>query len=233
MSAQAQSASANSTLRPTILLLSLEKESFWEEQYSDLVKLIGTDANIVRLTKADGALDYLTNNTPSAILVTDPAMVKRKPSFSVVSQKVVEYVRNGGTAVLATHFSSFVRPNDLGQWFQRSWGLPWIAGDYHRTTVQLNHDCSSPRLEQAEMLKEYSQKAVFLKNVPKDAALYLPSSDSRTESFGFPASPVDTSQVPVVFAKVGNGRLGYVGDVNNEWGSVAVVLYMIGLNPEP
>jgi len=156
-------------------------------------------------------------------------MVKRNPALNAVCEKVIEYVRGGGTAVLATHFSSFVRPLDLDHWFRASWDLPWQSGDYHRTTVNLNSDCRVPRLNQAGLPEEYSQKAIFLKNVAKDAAVYLPSGNSRVDSAVFPADPVDCEQTPVVFAKIGEGWLGYVGDVNNESESQAVVLAMCGL----
>ena len=86
-----------------------------------------------------------------------------------------------------------------------------------------------PRLNRAGLPAEYSQKAVFLKNVAKEAAVYLPSGSSRTQSLVFPPAQVDCEQTPVVFAHIGEGWLGYVGDVNNEAESQAVVLAMCGL----
>jgi hypothetical protein len=82
----------------------------------------------------------------------------------------------------------------------------------------------------------YSQKAVFLSNVSSDDSLYRPSSDSRTQSLVFPAEPVNQGETPVAFTKVGDGWLGYIGDVNNEKGSQAVILAMVELaavGPEP
>ncbi len=229
MSALTPSTSTNCSSRPTVLLLSLDKQTFWDEMYSNLVDTVAAKATIERAAKPENAFTYLTNNTPSAIIVTDPAIVKRKPALNTVREKVVDYVRGGGTAILATHFSSFVRPLDLGHWFRASWDLPWQSGDYHRTTVYLNPECRVRQLNQASLPEEYSQKAVFLKNVAKDAAVYLPSGNSRIESAVFPPNSVDCEQTPVVFAKIGEGWLGYVGDVNNESESQAVVLAMCGL----
>jgi hypothetical protein len=100
--------------------------------------------------------------------------------------------------------------------------------DYHRTTVHLNQ-----RVQQVSKLAlpaAYSQKAVFLKNVAPDAALYLPSMDSVTESHVFPSEPVkNREQAPVAFTAVGEGWLGYVGDANAETESDAVILAMCGL----
>ncbi|KAI9696608.1 MAG: hypothetical protein M1836_005627 [Candelina mexicana] len=204
--------------RPVIFLLALDQQSFWDELYSNLVDSLAAKATIKRATKPRPALDYLTNNTPSAIIVTDPAIVKSNRTTNAVRDKVIAYVRAGGTAVLATLFSSFVRPNDLTNWFRASWDLPWQSGGYHRTT-----------LDQAGLPENYSQKAVFLKNVTNDTAVYLPSRNSRTESHVFSPEPLDCQQTPVVFAEVGEGWLGYIGDVNNESGSQAVVLAMCGL----
>ena len=86
------------------------------------------------------------------------------------------------------------------------------------------------QFDQAGLPEKYSQKAVFLKNVAKEAAVYLPSRDSRIESAVFSPEPVDCEQTPVVLAKVGEGWLGYVGDVNAESESDRVVLAMCGLS---
>ena len=94
--------------------------------------------------------------------------------------------------------------------------------------MSLNPSCQSERLNTGSLPQDYSQKAVFLKNVPTAAAVYRPSGFSTTESHVFAAAPVNTAQTPIVFAKVGEGWLGYVGDVNNEAGSQSVVLAMCG-----
>ena len=73
----------------------------------------------------------------------------------------------------------------------------------------------------------YSQKAVFLAGVSRGDAIYVPSSRSRTQSMVFAPESVDVGQTPVALAKVGDGLVGYVGDVNNEEGSQAVVHAMV------
>ena len=79
----------------------------------------------------------------------------------------------------------------------------------------------------SSLLNEYSQKAVFLSNVAQSDSLYLPSSDSMTQSLVFSPQSVKQDQTPLAFTKVGDGWLGYVGDVNNEQGSQAVILAML------
>lgn len=75
----------------------------------------------------------------------------------------------------------------------------------------------------------YSQKAVFLAHVASDDSVYRPSSDSVTQSRVFTPEPANQNEVAVAFTKVGEGWLGYIGDVNNEQGSQAVIHSMLEL----
>jgi hypothetical protein len=50
-----------------------------------------------------------------------------------------------------------------------------------------------------------------------------------TQSNVFPPEYVDQAQAAVVGAKVGNGYLVYVGDVNAEEGSDNIILSLCGL----
>ena len=219
MAAQVPQTSTNGPSRPTVLLLSLDRPEYWGELYGNLVDAISANATLQRVSKPQGASTYLSNNRPSAIIVTDPAVLGQGSALRGVSSQVIQYVRSGGTAVLATLVSSTVRPNDLDRWFREDWGLPWQTGDYHRTTVSLNPSYQSERLNTGSLPQNYSQKASFLRNVATTASVYRPSGFSTTESHVFAAAPVNTAQTPIVFAQVGEGWLGYVGDVNNEAGS--------------
>ena len=75
----------------------------------------------------------------------------------------------------------------------------------------------------------YSQKAVFLAHVASGDSVYRPSSESVTQSAVFPPGPSDPNQTAVAFTKIGGGWLGYLGDVNNEEGSQAVIHSMLEL----
>lgn len=216
--------------QPVVLLMSLKKEEYWDEMYSDLVDIISSKATIQRVVKSDAAIRYLTSNVPSSIIVTDAALTKTSDrSLNPLRQKLVEYVQQGGTVVLATHFSTFVKPFDMNRWFSSTWNLPWQSGDYHRTTVHLNPGCEMLGGSATTVPASYSQKAVLLKNVDVNAKVYAPSDHSRVESQVFRPTPVDTEQAAVAMAKVGEGWLGYIGDVNNEAETHKVLLTMLGL----
>jgi hypothetical protein len=226
MSEQAIPSNPDATSKPTILLLSLDHQPFFDTMYSRLIDSMSEKATLKRAKQPTQAVNFLSSNTPHVIFITDLGLLKAPNSAAL--EHVVSYVRAGGTAVIGGLFSSFVRPTDMGKWFRVHWGLPWRAGDYHRTTVYLNSGARRV-LPQYCLHSEYSQKAVFLKNVASDAAWYLPSQSSRTESLVFPPTAVDGQQTPVAFTAVGEGWLGYVGDVNAEEGSDVAVLAMCGL----
>lgn len=119
---------------------------------------------------------------------------------------------------------------ESGQIFQEYLGLPWKAGDYHRTDFFLNRRVR--KLARVSMPTAYSQRALHLKGVRNSAAVYLPAETSRTQSLVFAPSAIDDlSQTPIAFAAVQDGWVRYVGDVNNELGSQTAILAMCGLLP--
>lgn len=98
-----------------------------------------------------------------------------------------------------------------------------------RTTLVLNKRAVGYTVA-TKLLPQYSQKAVFLKNVTSEQAWYVTDEDSVVESAVFhPDSANKTGESPVVLGRVGEGKLGYVGDVNAEKGSDAAILAMCGL----
>jgi len=139
---------------------------------------------------------------------------------------LLDYVRGGGILVLMGNFSSTIRPKDLDKFFQEA-GLPWTHAEYLRTTVHRN---DSRETSHTSLPSSYSQKAVFLANVSVNDAWYLPTDASRTESLVFHSKRIhDLQQTPIALTGIGKGKLGYVGDVNGEECSDAVVLAMCGL----
>ncbi|KAI9803649.1 MAG: hypothetical protein M1833_000561 [Piccolia ochrophora] len=224
MAVQATSTQGSSTL-PCLFLLSFDKTPFFDELYAPMIDVLSSKATLKRASKPMGALNYLNTQTPTAVIVTDCALTNRK--YSAVLKKVDAYVCMGGTVIFCGDFASSVRPDDLARFFSK-WGLEWKPGSYQRTTTHLNRLVQlvpHPYLPAA-----YSQKAVFLKGVAPQARLYIPTVESWTESHVFPQEPVkDLEETPVAFQTIGKGRLGYIGDVNAEIGSHAVVRAMCGL----
>lgn len=92
----------------------------------------------------------------------------------------------------------------------------------------LNQDANPSRT--SALLPVYSQKAVYVKIVPSTDTWYVTTPDSVTESHVFLTEGVHImGETLAALARIGAGKLGYVGDVNGEEGSNAVLLAMHGL----
>lgn len=219
---------AQTTLKPKVLLVSLDLQPFFDEQYAQLINDLSTKADIQRVKGSGSALSRISGESPpAAILITDAALSNEK-SKAPVWDAVLNYVRQGGTAVVMGHFSSFAQPLKIGPFFQKA-GLPWESGDYHRTDTALNPSVVPEGM--AERLpREYSQKALAVKNVAPGDVWYAAKPDSVIQSAVFsPDNAHRPGQAAVAMAKVGEGKLGYLGDVNAESESQTVVLAMCGL----
>lgn len=124
-------------------------------------------------------------------------------------------------------FSNLLRRDGFKSFFTKI-GLPWDVADYTRTNVFRNDTAIGPVAVQ--LPGSYSQKANFLKNVSRDKAWYLPHESSTVQSMVFAPEKVENQdRTPVAFATVGDGKFGYIGDVNAEVESNAVILAMCGL----
>ncbi|KAJ2896267.1 hypothetical protein MKZ38_005721 [Zalerion maritima] len=184
------------------------------------------DESQQHLTRADAESLMDLHPNPRGIFIPDTGITTEKNK--AVTQQVIQFVRAGGTAVFGAVFSSSIRPPDFDRYFEKSWSLPWKFAGYYRTTVFRNE--SSFGRPNSGLPASYSQKAVNLKHVPRTSAWYLPDEDSVLESVVFGGAQIeDKTQAPVVFLKVGEGWLGYTGDVNAEDGTTAVVLGMFRL----
>lgn len=135
--------------------------------------------------------------------------------------EAANYARAGGTVVFIGTFSSFSRPPDVNKLFA-AFGQPWKSGSYTRTDHQVNTRMS--RMSTQGLAAEYSQKALHLSNVGGEDAVYTPSSPLY--------SPSGSGQSPAVLGACGDGKVGYVGDVNNETETMHVILAMCGINAQ-
>lgn len=195
-----------------VLKLCLESESMVDAVHGTLLSQIKAKAfTTVRATTAEAALAILNQEPPpSVIFVADGGITRQKKVY----ERVVDRLRGGATVVLAGCYSSMVSAGQFSRFFTRL-GIPWDRGPYHRTTVSLRPAAVGAIPGANRLPASYSQKALFVKNIERSAAWY-----TERES---------CDEAAVAWIKVGLGRLGYVGDVNGENESTAVVMAMCGL----
>lgn len=204
-----------------IVLLSLHHEPYFDEMYQALLGALQTNARVQRVKQAAPAMRLLSEQPrPTAVIITDEALAETQNAN--VWEATLRYVRQGGTAVVMGSFASFVQPLDMKPFFSKA-GLPWEAGGYSRTTIVLNRDAVGRNLA-TQLPREFSQKGLGVKNVASSDIWYRSDDDVAM----WANAPGETT---VAFANVGQGHLGYVGDVNNEKGSDAAILAMCGLPP--
>jgi hypothetical protein len=209
-----------------VLLVSLKLEPYFDDMYKSLLDGITSKSRLQRAKSATSAIRALSElPAPTAVLVTDQALTE--PENVAVWEAALQYIRQGGTVVAMGHFPSFVPPLDMKPFFAKA-GLPWEAGSYHRTTLSLNRAAVEGAVA-SKLPSEYSQKALAVKNVAPGDMWYHTTPDSVVESRVFgPSSVHNRRESPTVLAKVGNGKLGYMGDVNAEEESNLVILAMCG-----
>jgi hypothetical protein len=120
--------------------------------------------------------------------------------------------------------------NVFDKFFNETFGLPWQHGDYHRSDFHLNPSCSLPTgVAPNSLPAPYSMKVLHVKNARPYEKIFVPVVNVMTQSHVFPPEYVDQAQAAVVGAKVGNGYLVYVRDVNAEEGSNNIILSLLGL----
>lgn len=204
------------TSSPSVLLISLDKNSFFDQMYSRVLAKLRFKAKVMQVTHIASAMQHLSvAHRYVAAAVTDPEVMEKR--FVAIHEKLVDYARTGGAVVVGFHCSNFVQFDDLTSFFKDTWSVNWTSGDYTRSEFLLNPranpaflSCRTPDLPQ-----QYSMKTLHLGRTRVEERIYI-SSPSSTQS-------------PAVFTKYSNGYLGWIGDVNTEDGTTEVLLTMCGV----
>ncbi|KAH8589799.1 U1biquitin-specific peptidase-like protein [Bisporella sp. PMI_857] len=204
------------TFSHSVLLISLDKQPFFDDMYSQVMAKLRSKADVTEVTHIASAMKHLlAAHQFAAVIVTDPEVMDN--GFVAVQEKLVDYARAGGTVIFGFHCSSFVRPNDLARFFKETWSVNWQSGAYTRSMLSLNHRANPVFMSRRgpNLPQQFSMKALHLIGTRAEDRIYI-SSPGSTES-------------PAVFAKYGDGNLGWIGDVNTEDGTTELILTMCGV----
>ncbi|KAL5912924.1 hypothetical protein ACKVWE_008520 [Pyricularia oryzae] len=197
--------------RRDVLVLCVERQFLVEQVYPPLINKITAKASSVQIAgTVDEAVSKLNQSPPPSVILDVDGTIPRQRKLL---ERVIDLMHGGATVVLAGSFSTFVTSGEMDRMFATI-GLPWTMASYTRETIKLRRravpDDIAGRLSSA-----HTQKALFLGNVNEADAWY-----GRGENH---------PEAAVAFTKVGNGKLGYVGDVNGEDVSDTVIMAMCGL----
>ena len=208
------------TGKPKVLLLSLNKQPWFDDMYSGLLKAIATRADVVEATSLP--IPHLSPSTYSAVFITNEALTDRK-HMKVLSQ-AIDYARGGGIVVIGALFASFTKLTDFDSHFL-TWGVSWKAAGYRRSTCVFDRTTHPGFRSNQRLPASYSMKAVSLQGVGPGDIVYKRNESDKTDE--------DRSslleEATVTYTRLGSGYLGYIGDVNAEEGSTSVALAMCGL----
>lgn len=193
--------------------------------YSKFLVTLRAKDEVIRDTDLQTAIETLKDGSVSVAIIFEPSVIEKKDEL--LTDTLIQFTKAGGTTIFAGMCSSIARPPNINEFFGK-WNLPWKSGIYLRTTFTAN---PRARLDlKARIATSYSMKALHLGNVATEDLLYITTDDSHTESLVFGPERVKlTGEGPIVFAQYHQGRIGWVGDVNNEQNTGPVMLAMSGL----
>ncbi|GAA5841686.1 hypothetical protein JCM9279_000730 [Rhodotorula babjevae] len=172
---------------------------------------------------------------PTAVLCTSAALAKKKHANLRASLRT--YIEQGGRVVVGGPGVNHLPMDEIPLLLSELGGVPWQVKGYHRTTHFLNSAhalyaaAEGDSRARAALPASYSCKAIVLKGVAPHDALYRSTSYSGVESLAMAmhGGKVASDEVAVATAKVGEGWLSWVGDVNQEAGSTAAMLWLLGV----
>ncbi|KAL9112302.1 MAG: hypothetical protein Q9227_003420 [Pyrenula ochraceoflavens] len=204
-------------LKPTVLLISLEKEDLLRELFADHLNALSTHAKTVEATTKKEALTLLKQK-PLAAICTDAAITK--PKNVNFAWQVASYANSGGFVVFAGLFALRTTRDEFDELmktvFQQSWRMGHCEDDY----CTFNSNCANEIVMVDEATKQYVKevkvKAAFLRHVREIDQLYMPKTYAQ-------------GGTPVAMTDLGNGWVGFVGDMQGCEELVAPVLALSGL----
>ncbi|KAF4614612.1 hypothetical protein D9613_003397 [Agrocybe pediades] len=228
---EAKQAAAETLKNLFVLVIAFEEADLFVKIHTHLLSTLKSKAKIVNIYQpaeaVQKALQHLDSPDLAGVLLADPGVLD--DVFRPILDKLVKYVRDGGSLAIGGNFSNFINPDRFDSFMHETWGLDWKFGSYHRTTFQLNPENEVVQ-RNPSLKRSYSMKAVHISNIQPQHAIYVPTPDARLQSMVFaPVAITDKSESPAVCARVGKGLLSFLGDVNGEEASTSTVLAMLGV----
>ncbi|KAL1728153.1 hypothetical protein EV714DRAFT_215636, partial [Schizophyllum commune] len=209
-----------------VLIIVLEDDGFWHDIHAHLLKALRAKIAVKQSTSKNQIRELLASPDLAGVLAVDAGIARRRNAS--LADELAAYAKRGGAVVIGGQFSNHITPAEMKTLMQR-FGLPWTMGDYHRTTHTRNAQNDIVQ-RNPSLPKSYSMKAVHIAGAEPAAAMYGPTEGSKLQSMVFAPVKIDNlAEYPVVHSRVGDGHLGFIGDVNGETESTAPVLAMLGL----
>ena len=227
---------APQTREKFVLVLSFDWQDAFAEMHSHLISGLEKKIAAVHIRsfqQMSEALECLESPSLTSVLVMDVGITKRE--YAKVLQKLVAYVKNGGSVTFGGAFVCFIRPTDFAKSMKTTWDLNWEIGSYFRSQFSVNPSHEIVK-KNPSLVKSYSMKCSHIAGIKPEMAVYHQTDESHTQSHVFASektSEISSGEAPAVSVTLGKGRLSILGDVNEEQESTNTVLAMLGVLDMP
>jgi hypothetical protein len=183
---------------PNLLIISLEGFSASSRQmYPQLFAKILSRTVVHESITVGDALNYIRSGWPNIILVSDPAIMDE--TNRCLLEVIIDWVKHGCTMVCMGFFSSTIEHNTMNAMFREHFGLRWRVVSDTSHDVRLQRTVEETMIRRASLVTNFQAKAVYLGHVPANEVVYAGGSSNVAYA---------------AFARIGLGKLGYIGDVN-------------------
>jgi len=184
---------------PNTLVMSLEGFCISSRQlYPSLFGKVLSRSNVHESLTLDDALNYLRTGWPDIVLVSDPGITRAKNKELL--DVITDWIKDGGIILLLGFFVTTTEVTRLDSLFKEQFGLRWRVAEYDAMhDVRLYKAIDENMIRRASLVPEFQAQAVFLGHVPANEVIYT----GGPKNLAYAA-----------FARVGLGKVGYVGDVN-------------------
>lgn len=195
-------------------MISLEGFSASSRQmYPQLFSKILSRTAVHESLTADDVFNYLGAGWPNIILVSDPAIV-REENIELL-RALVDWVKHGCTMILMGFFSSTVEYDEMNKLFREHLGVKWRVAEETSHDTKLLHNIDETMIRTSSLVPDFGAKAVWLGHVPPHQTVYT----AKHSNVAYAA-----------FARVGLGKVGYIGDVNFEEEAERLIVAMCHLD---
>jgi hypothetical protein len=189
--------SYNSFIMRNLLVISLGGSAAGRQMYPQLSSKALSRAVVHESLTGEDALNFIGAGWPSVIFLSDASITNEENRDVLLA--AANWVKEGCTMICMAFFSSTIEYDVLDSMFKEQFGLKWRVAEYTLHDVRLHQTFEQTMIRTPSLVPDFRAKAVYLGHVPAGEVVY----DGGSPNLAYAA-----------FARVGLGKLGYVGDVN-------------------
>lgn len=183
---------------PNILIISLSGSAVLSrDMYPRLFAKLLSRAAVHESFLPEDALYYMGIDWPQIILVSDSVILDQENERLL--EALTDQVKHGCTTVFMGTFAATAPDDQMNSMFKERFGLEWRIHECTSRVVRLWHKVPQAMIGRIGLVSMFAADAVFLRNVPTKETVYVDMMNDHTYA---------------AFARVGYGKLGYIGDLN-------------------